>query len=778
MRKTIAMIFMLHSMFLLTGCGGSGGTESSDSSTNINISGAVQKGPFVVGSTVTVNRLSQQGENTDSTITTNTHDDLGNFNFTSNDEGLVQISSTGYYRNEITGELSYGTLTLRSIYQVTPESDQYAYVNLLTHIISSRILGLIKDSGMEFDEASSQAESEFLSTFSEVIPNSIEDDFTSLTIFGDQSSAGSSYLLAASAIFYQYAVQQSLSNSTNPDAELTLLINQLESDFRSNGVIDDSTKLAALREVIPDINPSQVQENIDNWIDNVSGYSPADINEYLDSDLDGVFNSSDQDDDNDGMDDLIDPSPYTPDFVVSDQNIVTDEDVSIVVDISSNNPMNDVTNLDVTQQPKNGSIIGSYPELIYTPNSDYYGVDDFKYVLSQSSITSEEVTIFIEIQPINDSPVISGTPSNTITANNLYSFTPSVLNIENDQLIFNIENLPDWADFSLTTGELSGTPVNSDVGNYQDILISVSDGVLSMSLDAFSIAVAQNPWSQLPSMQVSRHAPSAAAEGGKVYVSGGFNNNGGNLATLEEYDVGAGAWSTKASMQIGRRGHSSHVIDSVLYVIGGENSGEMSSVEAYDIATNLWSNKAPLTVERSFHSSCVYGGNIYVFGGFTEDGVPNVTHTQSLATVEMYDPNTNTWIAKSSMAQNNWGMSCAIVNDKIYVLGGANNEFGYDIYDPLLDSWSAGGALNTSKRYGFAVSVVDDKLYVLGGYTNSDVVEALDLYANSWTTKSSMPTARQDVGYVSIGTTVYIVGGRNGASNNLSTFEAYSPLLD
>lgn len=778
MRKISAIILMLSSVFLLIGCGGSGESETADGSANINVSGGVQKGPFVVGSSVTVNRLSQQGENTDSTIVTNTLDDLGNFSFTSSEVGLVQISSTGYYRNEITGELSSGTLTLRSIYQVSSDNNQYAYVNLLTHIISRRVLNLIKNNGMEFDEASSQAESEFLSTFSGVIPNLIVDNFTSLTIFGDQSSSGSSYLLAVSSILYQYAIKESMSKSTNPDAELTLLVNQLESDFGSDGVID-SSELLKLREIIPQINPLQIQENINSWINKASAYSPADINEYLDSDLDGVFNISDQDDDNDGMDDLVDPYPYTPGFVVSNQELVTDEEVSIVVDLSSNNPMNDVINFEITQQPKNGTLIGSYPEFTYIPNSNYSGVDDFKYVLSQSSITSDEVTIFITIRPINDSPIISGTPSTAITAYNLYSFTPTVLNIENDQLTFSIENLPSWADFSVTTGQVSGTPANSAAGDYQDIVISVSDGDLSMSLDAFSIAVSPNPWSPLPAMSVGRFNPSATALGSKIYVAGGysFSNNGRHLTTLEEYDINTGTWSTKASMQTGRRGHTSHVINSVLYVIGGENGGEIASVEAYDFATNTWSNKASLSVERSFHSSCVYNGNIYVFGGFTEDGDPWVTHSKVLATVEMYDPSTNTWTAKSSMTQSNRSMACAVVNDKIYVLGGANNEMGYDIYDPILDSWSVGGSMRTSLVMGFAAFVVNDKLYVLGG-NGFFIVEALDLSTNSWSVKSSIPTPRNDVGYATSGNTVYVVGGRNGASKNLNTLEAYNPLFD
>ena len=268
--KHVAIIITF--IISLTACGGGGGgdsagdtTSTADNATNsteINVSGAAQKGPFIVGSTVTINILSEAGENTDQTIVTTTTDNLGNFNFSLDNAELVQISSSGYYRNEITGELSTGSLTLRSIYQASEESDQQAYVNLLTHITSNRVLDLIKTTGASYNQATFQAETEFLQTFSSVVPNSTSDSFSTLTIFGNDSSTDSAYLLAVSSIMYQYAIQQSNNNATNPDAELTLLVNELESDFGSDGAIDNSSQLTAMRAVIPDINPQQVNDNI------------------------------------------------------------------------------------------------------------------------------------------------------------------------------------------------------------------------------------------------------------------------------------------------------------------------------------------------------------------------------------------------------------------------------------------------------------------------------------------------------------------------------------
>jgi len=90
----------------------------------------------------------------------------------------------------------------------------------------------------------------------------------------------------------------------------------------------------------------------------------------------------------------------------------------------------------------------------------------------------------------NNAPEISGTPDANAAVDKEYTFTPTASDADNDTLVFSITNKPDWATFSETTGELSGTPTSADSGTYSDILISVSDGLDTVSLAAFSINVA------------------------------------------------------------------------------------------------------------------------------------------------------------------------------------------------------------------------------------------------------------------------------------------------
>ena len=91
--------------------------------------------------------------------------------------------------------------------------------------------------------------------------------------------------------------------------------------------------------------------------------------------------------------------------------------------------------------------------------------------------------------PANRAPIISGTPSTSVTAGSSYSFRPVASDPDGNTLQFSIQGQPSWATFSATTGRLSGTPTAANVGRTGSITITVSDGTLSASLPSFTIQV-------------------------------------------------------------------------------------------------------------------------------------------------------------------------------------------------------------------------------------------------------------------------------------------------
>jgi hypothetical protein len=95
----------------------------------------------------------------------------------------------------------------------------------------------------------------------------------------------------------------------------------------------------------------------------------------------------------------------------------------------------------------------------------------------------------ITVVAVNTPPTISGTAPTSVTAGKAYSFTPTANDVDGQTLTFAIANKPAWASFNAATGRLSGTPTNAHAGTQSGITISVSDGVASAALPAFSITV-------------------------------------------------------------------------------------------------------------------------------------------------------------------------------------------------------------------------------------------------------------------------------------------------
>ena len=75
---------------------------------------------------------------------------------------------------------------------------------------------------------------------------------------------------------------------------------------------------------------------------------------------------------------------------------------------------------------------------------------------------------------------------------NAYAFQPLAADDDGDTLTFSVRNKPAWAAFDTTTGKLEGIPQFGDVGSYEGIEISVSDGAATASLPAFSILVSMD----------------------------------------------------------------------------------------------------------------------------------------------------------------------------------------------------------------------------------------------------------------------------------------------
>lgn len=179
---------------------------------------------------------------------------------------------------------------------------------------------------------------------------------------------------------------------------------------------------------------------------------------------------------------------------------------------------------------------------------------------------------------------------------------------------------------------------------------------------------ATDTWRVLASLPVAQVAPAAAALNGKIYAFGGGTDRQG----LYEYDPATNKWTPRAHMNKLRYALAGVALNDKLYAIGGYdhvNDTVQASVEEYNPAANTWRMVVPMAIERVGHAAVAFNGKIYVIGGSVSAG----DNFLQLSSVEEYDPVTNIWRTMTSMPTARAGVAGALLNNKIYAIGGRRN---------------------------------------------------------------------------------------------------------
>jgi N-acetylneuraminic acid mutarotase len=191
---------------------------------------------------------------------------------------------------------------------------------------------------------------------------------------------------------------------------------------------------------------------------------------------------------------------------------------------------------------------------------------------------------------------------------------------------------------------------------------------------------------------------------------------------------------------------------------------------------NSWKSMKPIPTARTGLGVAVVDEKIYAIGGF--NGANGQWHFVN--TNEVYDPKTDSWTTKRPMPTSRESFGIAVYQNKIYVIGGKTDFSDYssvnEVYDPLTDTWEKKTSMPSARAY-LDASVVDGKIYLIGGkmspnypWPDSDENYVYDPTTDSWTTKSQMPSVNQGYATAAIDGKIYIQGGgafSNPIANNL-----------
>ncbi|XP_034025731.1 kelch-like protein 22 isoform X2 [Thalassophryne amazonica] len=224
-------------------------------------------------------------------------------------------------------------------------------------------------------------------------------------------------------------------------------------------------------------------------------------------------------------------------------------------------------------------------------------------------------------------------------------------------------------------------------------------------------------WRTLP----AGHTPRMSNQGVAVlnnfiYLIGGDRNISGFHAETccWRYDPRHNSWCAVQPLQQQHADHCVCVVGGYIYTIGGRDySNELDSVERYDPHTNTWEHVAPLKREVYAHAGAVVNGKIYITCGLR--GMVYLKETWC------FDPVTNHWTACAEGPVERAWHGMASVRGRAYVVGGSNDERGYrrdvfkvECFDPSNNSWSSLSPLPIGHGEP-GMAVLNHRIYVLGG---------------------------------------------------------------
>ncbi|XP_061591991.1 kelch repeat and BTB domain-containing protein 12-like isoform X1 [Cololabis saira] len=198
-----------------------------------------------------------------------------------------------------------------------------------------------------------------------------------------------------------------------------------------------------------------------------------------------------------------------------------------------------------------------------------------------------------------------------------------------------------------------------------------------------------------------------------------------------------------------------------LYLIGGQMKVHnhyvvTKSVERWSLKRgDSWLSFAPLPLPLACHSVVSLKEHLYVLGGWTPQDQPDDEPDKLSNRVFRFDPSKDRWTECEKMKYSRYRCGTSVLNGEIYITGGIGCDgddrgqsrrclSSVEIYNPDTDTWRSGPTLPTSllslRTNTSNTGVVDGKVYICGYYKGAsrheiitkEILE-LDPEDNVWT---------------------------------------------
>lgn len=244
MKKVISIIVLFS---IILGCNNDDDQQKESQLQFNQISGYIQKGPFLNGTTVSLSELDKELKQTGRAFSSQVIDNSGNFTFEdlSLESSTVILNANGFYYDEVAGRNSNASLSLSAI--VDLENKEQINVNLLTHLQKGRIESLLND-GISFQKATDSAQTELLNVFG--ITDKAISQSDQLNMFIDSND--NAILIALSVIL----------QGRKDVSDFSEFLANINLDFKDDGQIQNEALKTELYKNAQDLYPDGIEANL------------------------------------------------------------------------------------------------------------------------------------------------------------------------------------------------------------------------------------------------------------------------------------------------------------------------------------------------------------------------------------------------------------------------------------------------------------------------------------------------------------------------------------
>ncbi len=233
-------------------------------------------------------------------------------------------------------------------------------------------------------------------------------------------------------------------------------------------------------------------------------------------------------------------------------------------------------------------------------------------------------------------------------------------------------------------------------------------------------------WQKLPDMAVPRWEAGSLVFENRLYVFGGYRMPTKACKRVDVFDPQDNRWRQLADLPSAIT-HMNMVRDGrSVWFAGGFKDGykgyAIAEVWRYDLDKNTYAPGPPLPQPRASGGLAIIDRKLHYIGGLTKDrDTCGATHW--VLDLDKFEKGDAKWEETKPMSKGRCHFGIAMLDGKIYLIGGMYHHDSrqidrplVDVYDPATDAWSKGADLPTGHTHAEASTFVyNGRICFLGG---------------------------------------------------------------